>query len=69
LWKAHARVLADACVCLCLIRLSKNPDSAPGGTPAVSVQQAIKNPASSAGRIRPAGRTCSLLDHLFIRCS
>ena len=28
-----------------------------------------KNPASSAGRIRPAGRTCSLLDRLSIRYS
>jgi len=53
LWLAYTNALADAGVCHCLIRLSKNLRPAPGGTSAVSVQRTIKNPASSAGRVRP----------------
>jgi len=63
LWLANTRALADACVCHCLIRLSKNPGPAPGGTsarPFIRNARKIKNPASSAGRVRPpeaSGRT------------
>ena len=63
LWLANTRALADACVCHCLIRLSKNLGPAPGGTsarPLFGDVRTIKNPASSAGRVRPpeaSGRT------------
>jgi hypothetical protein len=40
------------------------PPNLPNMLPSGSLRK-IKNPASSAGRIRPTGRTCSLLDRSF----
>ena len=72
LWLANTNAFAGVCVCHCLIRLSKNLGPAPGGTSArlfIRNARKIKNPASSAGRVRPSGRTCSLLDRISIRYS
>jgi len=51
------------------VPLPAEPPNAPQWLAPSRTVRTIKNPASSAGRVRPPGRTCSLLDRLSIRYS